>query len=342
MADSNYKNFKKPSCDDLKDKLTPEQYSVTQEEGTERAFHNAYWDNKKPGIYVDVVSGEPLFSSLSKFDSGTGWPSFTKPLNKDQITTKTDMKLGMKRVEVRSKMGDSHLGHVFDDGPDPGGLRYCINSASLKFIPLEDLEKEGYKEFINEFEAAGYKLKKNDTNKQSSPDKNKHSGVLKEEVAILAGGCFWGMEEYLSKQPGVIKTRVGYTGGDLKNPKYEDVTTGKTGHAESIEITFDPNKTSYEKLLKFFFKMHDPTTLNAQGNDRGTQYRSAIFYTSEEQKKTAEKIKELVEKSGAWKKKIVTEISKAKEFYVAEDYHQKYLEKHPGGYSCHFVRDLGF
>ena len=141
------KDFKKPDEAALKAKLTPLQYSVTQKEDTERPFGNAYWDNKKPGIYVDVVSGEPLFSSLDKFDSGTGWPSFTRPLVKENVTEKTDRSLFMARTEVRSKHADSHLGHVFDDGPEPTGLRYCMNSASMRFVPVEDLEKEGYAEF---------------------------------------------------------------------------------------------------------------------------------------------------------------------------------------------------
>ena len=138
--------------DGRKNNLTPIQFHVTQECGTEPPFHNEFWNNKKAGIYVDIVSGEPLFSSQDKFDSGTGWPSFTRPLKDDKIITKMDLRYGMARVEVRSKIGNSHLGHVFDDGPKPTGQRFCINSAALRFIPAEDLEKEGYGEFQRLFE----------------------------------------------------------------------------------------------------------------------------------------------------------------------------------------------
>jgi peptide-methionine (R)-S-oxide reductase len=149
----NSKTFVKPSATELRKKLTPEQYSVTCEAATEPPFQNAYWNNHKPGIYVDVISGEPLFSSTDKFDSGTGWPSFTKPLLKDQVVQKTDDSLGMERTEVTSKTSDAHLGHVFDDGPaDAGGMRFCINSASLRFIPVDKLKEEGYGQFLPLFE----------------------------------------------------------------------------------------------------------------------------------------------------------------------------------------------
>jgi len=148
-------DFRKPSDAELKKQLTPEQYQVTQQEGTEAPFRNAYWNNHEPGIYVDVVSGEPLFSSLDKFDSGTGWPSFTRPLQAEAVNTRTDRSLFSTRTEVRSRLANSHLGHVFDDGPAPDGLRYCMNSASLRFVPAARLEAEGYGDYLPLFEKAG-------------------------------------------------------------------------------------------------------------------------------------------------------------------------------------------
>ncbi len=158
------------------------------------------------------------------------------------------------------------------------------------------------------------------------------------EIAILAGGCFWGMEDIIKKIPGVLDTEVGYTGGNLEQPTYADVKTGETGHAEAVKITFDPKTLSFEELLGYFFRMHNPTTLNRQGNDVGTQYRSAIFFLTPKQESIALKVRKKVDKSKKWHSKIVTEIVPAGPFYNAEDYHQDYLMKNPGGYSCHFLR----
>lgn len=311
---------KKPSPAELKQKLTPMQFHVTQEAGTEPPFRNEYWNEHREGVYVDIVSGKPLFSSKDKFDSGCGWPSFTKPMAGEDVIEKRDISVGMIRTEVRSKEADSHLGHVFDDGPrDRGGLRYCINSASLRFVPVEDLEKEGLGSMLPLFGMAAVAAKP----------------MPKEEIATLAGGCFWGMEDLLRKQPGVIATEVGYTGGAVANATYQN----HEGHAEAVQIHFDPTKTTYEALLRFFFRLHDPTTLNRQGNDLGTSYRSAIFFHSETQRLTALRVKTEVDASGKWKQPIVTEITAAGPWWKAEEDHQDYLVKHPGGYTCHYVRD---
>jgi peptide methionine sulfoxide reductase msrA/msrB len=304
---------------DLKKTLTPIQYQCTQENGTEAPFKNTYWNNHEDGIYVDVVSGEPLFSSIDKYDSGSGWPSFDRPLITKNIITKNDFELGMKRVEVRSTKANSHLGHVFDDGPKTTGQRFCINSASLKFIPLDKLKSEGLGEYLFSF------------------SEKKHW-----KIATLAGGCFWGMEELLRKIPGVVESHVGYTGGKIPNASYEIVKTGTTGHAESVQILFAPKVISYEAILLEFFRMHDPTMKNQQGNDVGTQYRSAIFYADNEQKEIAHKVIARVEKSHAYKSPVVTEVVPFEHFYLGEDYHQKYLQKKPDGYTCHFLRPIKF
>jgi peptide methionine sulfoxide reductase msrA/msrB len=164
-------------------------------------------------------------------------------------------------------------------------------------------------------------------------------GMPGQEVALLAAGCFWGVEEILRSVSGVVATEVGYTGGSLVDPTYHDVVTGQTGHAEAVRITFDPATISYAEILEYFFRLHDPTTKNRQGNDVGTQYRSAIFYRNDSQKQTALEVRDRVNASGKWSQDVVTEIVAEQPFYSAEDYHQDYLRKNPGGYSCHYLRD---
>ncbi len=273
--------------------LTAYEKSVIISKGTERAYTGKYTDNKESGTYVCRQCGEALYASDSKFDSNCGWPSFDDEID-GAVKRITDAD-GM-RTEIVCASCDAHLGHVFlGEGFTSRDTRHCVNSVSMDFVPA-DLDKGRY------------------------------------ETAILAGGCFWGVEYYLQKEPGVESVVSGYIGGKVKNPSYKEICTGRTGHAEAVKVVYDPDKVSYEKVVKLFLEIHDPTQMNRQGPDIGDQYRSEIFYMNESQKKTAESLLKVLEDKGL---KIVTGLTAASEFYVAENYHQDYYQNNGNRPYCH-------
>jgi len=275
-------------------KLTQEEENVIVNKGTERPFTGKYDNFYDKGVYVCKRCNEPLFLSNDKFDAGCGWPSFDDAIP-GNVISKPDPD-GM-RTEIECANCGAHLGHVFlHEGLTDKDTRYCVNSVSLIFIPAGS------------------------------------GSQAKTDTAIFAGGCFWGVQYYLEKADGVISTAVGYTGGHTSNPTYKEVCSGTTGHAESIQVIFDPAKTSYETLAKFFFELHDPTQVNRQGPDVGEQYRSAVFYLNDEQKIIAEKLVGLLKDKGY---NVATEITKASTFWKAEDYHQEYYDTKGGTPYCH-------
>lgn len=277
--------------------LSPEQYYVLRQKGTERAYTGALLETKEKGIYKCAGCGSELFSDDMKFDSHCGWPSFDKEIAGGKIKKVLDESHGMIRTEIVCAQCDGHLGHLFDDGPTATGQRYCVNSLSLAFEP--------------------------DTQKS--------------EKIILGGGCFWCIEAAFLELKGVQKVVSGYAGGNIKNPAYREVTTGRTGHAEVVEVTYNPSQITLSEILEVFFTVHDPTTLNRQGADVGTQYRSAIYYTNEVQKNIVDKTIKALTDADAFEGKITTEIAPLQAFYSAEDYHQNYYNQNKSQPYCQLV-----
>jgi len=306
------------SAADWRKQLSPEAFDVLRNQGTERAFSGTYVDTKDDGVYCCAGCGLPLFSSDAKFHSGTGWPSFYQPIVKGNVTEVVDP--DGSRTEIHCPRCGGHLGHVFNDGPKPTGLRYCLDSVALKFTPRDKTASLADPAADKPHESAP-------AAKQSDAKQSKMKKTT--STAVFAAGCFWATEAAFDQIKGVIHVESGYSGGAKETANYPAVCTGTTGHAESVQITYDPSQVSYDQLLDVFFVAHDPTELDRQGNDTGPQYRSAIFYANDEQKHAAEaKIKELTQ-AHVFPDPIVTAVEPVKSFFAAEGYHQNYVHNHP-------------
>lgn len=290
-----------------KEQLTPAQYYVLRQKGTEKPFTGSLLMNKEKGVYKCAACGNELFTDDMKFDSHCGWPSFDKEIAGGKIVKHEDDSFGMHRTEILCAKCGSHLGHIFDDGPTETGMRYCVNSVSLEFAKAGDAPPVA-----------------------AMPSNNI-------DTVTLGGGCFWCVEAVYEQLDGVLKVESGYSGGHVDNPSYKAVCTGATGHAEVAQITFDNTKTSLEEVLKVFFTVHDPTTLNRQGADVGTQYRSVIFYRNAEQKQKAKEIIAALNQEHVYDSPVVTEVSPLTRFYKAEDYHQNYYEQNQEQPYCRLV-----
>ncbi|MEW6050231.1 MAG: bifunctional methionine sulfoxide reductase B/A protein [Candidatus Zixiibacteriota bacterium] len=275
-----------------KAKLTPEEERVIVHKGTEAPFTGKYYKNSETGTYTCKQCGTPLYRSSDKFDSGCGWPSFD-----DEIpgAVKRTMDADGERTEITCTKCGGHLGHVFEgERFTAKNVRHCVNSISLNFVPAAQ--------------------------------------TATTETAYFAGGCFWGTEHLLKQTEGVLSTRVGYMGGRTEQPTYQDVCSDTTGHAEAVEVVFDPTKTNFETLAKLFFEIHDPTQVNRQGPDIGDQYRSEIFYVDDNQKQISEKLIGILKAKGF---KVATRLAKADKFWEAEKYHQDYYDQTGKQPYCH-------
>ncbi len=298
--------------------LTPDEKRVIENKGTEAAFSGKYYQHKVTGVYHCKRCDAPLYQSTDKFDSGCGWPSFD---DKIEGAVREIPDADGRRTEIVCAKCDAHLGHVFrGENLTDKNTRHCVNSISMSFTSA-----------TNETTAPTPDSLETRTSEKQTTESQPTSAK-----AYFAGGCFWGTEYFLEQAEGVIEARVGYMGGHVENPSYERICSGTTGHAETVEVEYDPTKTSFESLARLFFEIHDPDQVNRQGPDIGPQYRSAIFYTDEEQKTVTEKLIGLLRDKGHT---VATEVVKAEKFWPAENYHQDYYNHNGKKPYCHSYQE---